>query len=188
MKTLAMFFVLLNSQAFCQELAFTNENIKFRLTRTYFYVDGTYWFVNLSDHETTRLIYYPLPTIDQSDTIDSVDIFNITEGTRPEISSKTKSGFSFILSLRNHDSVIYHIAYRQKVSGDSAVYILRSTQAWNQPLKSAEYMLHVDDAIDVTTFSYDPDKTYDIAGRRYYLWKRDDFMPAKDFVVHFKLR
>jgi hypothetical protein len=49
-------------------------------------------------------------------------------------------------------------------------------------------MLHVDDAIDVTTFSYDPDKTYDIAGRRYYLWKRDDFMPAKDFVVHFKLR
>ncbi len=181
-----MFFVLLSSPAFCQEIAFTNENITFKLTSTYFYVDGTYWFVNVSDHDATALIYYPLPATNQGNAVDSVGIFNITEGTQPKISNKTNSGFSFMLSVRSNDTVVYHIAYRQRVVGDSAMYILRSTQAWKRPLVAAEYKLIVGNSIVMTGFSYEPDRIYDIDGKTIYLWRRTSLMPDRDMVLYFK--
>ncbi len=186
MKTVAIVLVLLSSQAFCQEITFTNENITFRLTSTHFYVDAFYWFVNVSDHDATSLIYYPVPITNENDVVDSLDIFNITEGTQPKISNKTNSGFSFILSVRRKDTVVCHIAYRQRVVGDSARYILRSTQAWGRALEFAEYKLIVGSSIVMTGFSYKPDKIYGIDGKSIYLWKRSHFMPDRDMVFHFK--
>ncbi len=99
-----------------------------------------------------------------------MDIFDITDGARPNISNKTENGFSFMLTITAHDTTLYHIAYRQKVSGDSASYILRSTQAWNRPLEYAEYKFMSDSSIGITWFSYQPDRIYNIEGKNIYLW------------------
>jgi hypothetical protein len=186
MKFPALFLVLLAAFASAQDIRFGKEDITFRLSRDYFIVDGYYWFSNPSDRRIERLIYYPLPMTVKISPIDSVDVFDITHGIQPAISDRTEMGFSFMLTIADRDTTLCHIAYRQKVIGDSAIYILRSTQAWNRPLEYAEYKLVVEDSIAVTGFSYTPDKVYDIEGKKIYLWRRTDFMPEKDFVIHFQ--
>lgn len=181
-----MFFLLLASRAVGQEVNFFKEDITFRLTTEFFYVDGTYWFSNPSNRKAEELIYYPIPVAGKNNPVDSIDFFDITQGVQPQISKRKEAGFNFILAIAAHDTALYHIAYRQKLNGDSAMYILRTTQAWNRPLEYAEYRLMIGDSIDVTGFSYDPDKVYTIEGNKIYLWKRVDFMPEKDFVIHFK--
>lgn len=186
MKSFTLFFFLLSSFALGQDIRFFKEDITFRLSREYFVVDGYYWFSSLSDHGADRLIYYPLPVAGKTSSVDSVDIFDITNGVQPKISDRTEYGFSFVLKIAGHDTALCHIVYRQKVTGDSAIYILRSTQAWEKPLESAEYKLVIDDSIEVTRFSYDADRIYDIEGKKIYLWRQSDFMPDQDFVIHFK--
>lgn len=149
-------------------------------------MDGTYWFANPSNHGAERLIYYPFPVTAEDNSVDSADIFDITQGIRPQISNRTEAGFSFILTIAGHDTALYHIAYRQKIDADSVVYILRSTQAWNRPLENAEYKLMAEDSIVVTGFSYDPDRVYNIEGKKIYLWRRVNFMPDRDFVIRFR--
>jgi len=188
MKSFAIFYLLLCSCALCQDVRFIREDITFELSKEYFAVEGNYWFANPSDRGSERSIYYPFPTTGQNNSVDSVDIFDITHGIRPEISDRTKSGFSFVLTISGHDTVLYHIAYRQKVGGDSAMYILRSTRAWNRPLEFAEYKLAVEDSITIIGFSYHPDKVYVIEGKKFFLWRRTNFMPEKDFVVRFKAK
>ncbi len=183
-----IFLLLLGSCALSQEVVFFKEDITFRLSKEYFVVDGAYWFSNPSDRSVERLIYYPFPVAGKNSSVDSVDIFDITHGVQPKISNRAQGGFSFILTMRSHDTSLYHIAYRQKVSGDSAMYILRSTQAWNRPLGYAEYKLVVEDSVAISGFSYDPDEVYNIEGKNIYVWKRTDFMPRKDFVIHFKVK
>jgi hypothetical protein len=185
-KSLVIFFTLLSSNALGQEVFFFKEDITFRLSSEYFYVDGTYWFSNPSNREVERLIYYPFPVAGKISSVDSVDVFDITKGAQPKISDRTETGFSFVLTIAGHDTTLCHIAYRQKVTSDSAIYILRSTQAWNRPLEYAEYKLMVDDSVAATGFSYDPDKVYNVEGKKIYLWSRTDFMPDKDFVVRFR--
>ncbi len=186
MKAVLIFFLLLGSSALSQEVIFLKEDITFRLSSKYFVVDGYYWFSNPSNRETQRLIYYPFPPAGKDSPADSVDVFDLRRGIQPEISDRSERGFRFVLSIGGQDTALYHIAYRQKVSGDSAMYILRSTQTWNRPLDYAEYKLVVDDSVVVTRFSYDPDKVYNIEGKEIYLWRRTNFMPEDDFVVHFK--
>ena len=187
-NAVAIFFLLFGSCASGQKVIFFKEYIAFRLSTEYFYVDGTYWFSNPSDRGTKRLIYYPLPMAGKISSVDSVDVFDITHGIQPRISDRTETGFSFILRTAGRETTLYHIAYHQKISGDSAVYILRSTQAWNRPLDYAEYKLLVEDSVVTTGFSYSPDKVYDVEGKKIYLWRRGNFMPDKDFIIYFKSR
>jgi hypothetical protein len=177
---------MLSLRVFGQDVHFVKEDITFHLSHEYFIVDGYYWFSNPSDSGAERLIYYPLPIRGKTGSVDSIDVFDITQGIQPIISDRTEAGFGFTLAIASHDTALCHIAYRQKLSGDSAMYILRSTQAWNRPLEFAEYKLVVEDSIAITGSSYDPDKVYDIEGKKIYLWRRTNFMPEKEFVVHFK--
>jgi len=185
-KALVISLLALSSFASAQGIIFCKEDITFRLTSKYFLVDGTYWFSNPSGHETESLIYYPFSIAAGTDSVDSVDIVDLSKGFQPRISNRTDAGFSFVLTMAGHDTALYHIAYRQRVSGDSAAYILRSAQAWNRPLEYAEYKLMAENSISVTEFSYKPDKIYDFEGKKIYLWRRSSFMPDRDFVIHFK--
>ena len=183
MRLFAVFLLFFCSCAFGQEVIFYKEDITFRLTSKYFIAEGTYWFSNPSDHDVQSPIYYPFPANGE---VDSTDIFDISKGTQPKVSNRTDAGFSWVVAIDDHDTALYHIAYRQKIDCDSAVYILRSTQSWNKPLEYAEYKLIVEDSIMVTGYSFEPNKVYDIDGKKIYLWRYSNFMPGKDFVVHFR--
>lgn len=183
-KSLLIFHLLLGSYASGQETNFFKEDITFRLGGKYFVVNGYYWFSNPSDNERRNVIFYPLN--EETGPVDSVEVSEVAGRGHVKILDRTKAGFMFVLNLPPADTAVYHVVYRQEIIADSAMYILRSTRAWNRPLESAEYKLITDGSIAVTRFSYQPDKVYTIEGQRIYYWKRADFMPDQDMVFHFR--
>jgi hypothetical protein len=168
-----------------QEVIFLKEDITFRLNQEYFLIDGYYWFLNQSHTNCERLIYFPFGDTANTGIVDSIEVFKMPQGEFQNIRDNNKYGFSFNLSIAASDTAIFRIKYRQKIIGDSAKYILRSTQSWNRPLESAEYKLIVNKSMDIKRFSYYPDKVYTINEEKIYFWKRNDFMPECDLVFHF---
>jgi hypothetical protein len=106
-------------------------------------------------------------------------VWDLTNGR--EIDYKIlKESIAFSIKLSPNDSFSLNIVYDQPVKKENR-YILRSTQAWGEALKVANYSLSVK-SFDVDQFSYDPDST---KGNIYY-WQKKDFFPEKDFIVILK--
>ncbi len=182
-KASIIFFFLVSCVG-AQTLSFLGEDIAFYLNGESFTVDGYYWFSNPSGCGTQARVFYPIAC--QMGPVDSIVVADMSHSRYGDIVDSGSAGFSFRLDVGSGDTVVYHIAYRQRISGDSAAYILRSTLTWNKPLEWAEYKLVVDSSLIVTRCSYDPDKVYTIADRTIYYWKRVQFMPDKDMVFHFR--
>ncbi len=186
MRILILVQLLLASVASGQAVDFFREDITFRLSSRSLVVDGYYWFCNHSDRNLERVIFYPLNG--KAGSVDSAGVSDAAGGEKKEIFDRTSEGFAFVLRLSADDTAVYRITYRQRISGDSAMYILRSTRTWNKPLEWAQYKLVVDSSLVITRFSYQPDKVYAIGDRTIYYWKRVRFMPDRDMVFHFQQR
>lgn len=167
-----------------QGIHFFREDITFRLHHSSLAVDGYYWFCNTSGSETQIMIYYPLDS--EVGKVDSMSVSVLAGGRMQRIFNCSNDGFGFPLRVPAGDTVVYRIAYVQRLSGDSALYILRSTRLWNEPLRLAEYRLITDGSEYLAGFSYEPDTLYQIEGKKIYYWKRTDFMPEKDMVFEFR--
>ncbi len=184
MKKILFFLILTNSFSFAQRADFFKEDITFRLDSTYIDVEGVYWFLNNYDKPVFSDIFYPFPVSSGSE-IDSIRLFNITAGQKTKYNLESGSGISFNLFIPPKDTVLFQIGYRQKLNGDSAVYILRSTQVWGKPLERAEYKLMTSLIFKIKNFSYLPDKIYKIDNKKIYYWKKENFMPKVDMVFKF---
>jgi len=188
MRSILILLFLIGSAVRGQDLSFFQEDITFTLDKNYFSVDGYYWFANQSNKICESMIYYPFGISSEREKVDSVEVYNISQNAIPKIINRSKNGITFLLSIAGMDTAVYHIKYIQTIAGDSVKYILTSTQKWNKALDNAEYKLMVDTRIKLTGFSYEPDKVYNIEGKKIYLWKRSNFMPASDMLFHFKYR
>jgi hypothetical protein len=186
LKYYIVLFLLICSNTFSQDLRFIREDINFTLSDSSFYVDGYYWFVNNSGNEIERMIYFPFCSPGEDAIVDSAGVSIMPEAIEKNVLSKTGKGFYFNIKLEAGDTAVYNIKYRQILNGDSAKYILLSTKTWNMPLELAEYKLIVKPPVNVTGFSYTPDKEYIINGEKIYYWKRTGFMPEKDMIFTFK--
>lgn len=169
-----------------QSIDFYKEDITFKITPDKFYVNGLYYFKNKTDKIRKNLIYFPVTPTCVNNVADSIDIFNISKLQSIEISKKTSNGFFFILETGAHDSTIYQIQYQQDICGDSALYVLTSTQKWNKPLSSGTYKIMVPDSLKIEYFSYQPDSTYYFTNFNVYYLERKDFIPNRDLVLKFK--
>jgi hypothetical protein len=181
-----MFYLpfLLCSCAYGQRADFFREDITFRLDGIHLDVEGYYWFSNNSDKSIATDLSYPFPNF-SGEKIDSIRVYNISAGRKTGYNLDGTNGISFSLFIAPHDTALFQIGYRQKLGGDSAVYILRTTQGWGKPLNHAEYKLLVPDSLVIKDFSYPPVKSYEIQGERIYYWTMEYFMPARDMVFHF---
>lgn len=168
-------------------MRFFKEDITFTLNSGNFIVDGYYWFSNESNKELEKMIFYPFGCTDSSEAVDSVTVFNMTNGVAQNILQKNENGLFFVVFLSVGDTTIYHITYRQSLTSDSVRYFLRSTQQWGKPLESAQYKLVVHNPVIVTKYSYEPDTLYTIQGDKIYYWNRRKFLPEADLVFHYKL-
>ena len=184
MKIIFFLFFIFCSFAFGQRAVFFKEDITFRLDGVHLDVEGYYWFSNNSINSVSADIFYPFPSA-FGDKIDSIRIYNISKGERPRYTLHNHDGISFYLFLPPHDTVLFQIGYRQKLNGDSAAYLLQTTQAWGRPLVRAEYKLLVPESFNIKRFSYPPGKSYEIQGEKIYYWEMNNFMPTRDMVFCF---
>ena len=184
MRKIIYLVFLVCSISFGQRADFYREDITFRLDSVHLIVEGYYWFANHSDKHVNSNIFYPFPNY-HGEKIDSIRLYNISAGQQTFYKLEGANGITFDLLIAPHDTALFRIEYRQMLSGDSAVYILRTTQGWGKPLAHAEYKLIVHDTMKIKRFSYPPDKLYNIENEKIYYWKKNNFMPAKDMIFYF---
>jgi hypothetical protein len=171
--------------AFGQRVDFFREDVTFRLDGLSLRVEGLYWFANHSNRPAHAEIFYPFPDPPERQA-DSVRVFDLKAGRRIGFKSDGFRGVSFPLALAIFDTAMIQVGYRQICSGDSAVYLLRTTRTWHKPLDRAEFKLVVPDDVVLEGFSYPPDKTYPIGRETVYYWAMTGFMPEKDMIFHFR--
>lgn len=171
--------------SFGQQAEFCFEDITFNLDGNYFGVEGHYWFANNNKETIKAEIFYPFPNA-KEEKIDSIKVIDISKLKEIRYRSEREQGISFPLVIKAKDTLLIKISYRQKLNSDSAVYILRSTRMWKKPLSKAEYKLIIPGSFQVETFSYAPDKLFNVESKKIYYWKKCNFMPNDDMVFHFK--
>jgi hypothetical protein len=166
-----------------QDLQFYREDIVFQVNENAVITDAVYHFCNVGDKEIKTPLFYPFPenTIEQ---IDSLVIWNVK--TQEVIQyRKGHSGVIFQISVNAYGQSAYRVYFQQWLKEEYFKYILSSTETWQRGLEFANYELQVPVSIQVDSMSYTPDSTYIKNETRYYLWKKKDFMPDKDFEIYF---
>ena len=80
------------------------------------------------------------------------------------------------------------ISYRQKLLGNRAEYILKSTIGWKKPLDQASYQLIVPSGIRISSFSIAPQDSIVTDGEVVYLWNKYHYMPSENLIFEYTNR
>lgn len=166
-----------------QDLNFYKESITFKIETNCFYVNGDYYLKSSTNGK--RVLYYPFPLDDLYGAVDSVSIYDVNRQEKLEPFKQSERGLFFNFTTDSLVETYLQIAYQQKLLGKRAEYILTTTQAWGKAFEKADYQLIVPDGIEVTRFSYPPDRTITVENERIYFWSKYNFMPAKNMVFEF---
>lgn len=158
-----------------RELSFVEEYIDFTVASSGFETNGVYLFVNNTDKELHRGIRFPFAV--STDSIEVVQVYNLSYQKKIRFDVLHK-GIMFAVNIQPRDTILVNINYRQTLSKRN-VYILRSTEAWGEPLQTAKYSLTIEDGLKVEALSYPADDF----SEGVYRWEKHDFMPDKDFEV-----
>jgi hypothetical protein len=168
-----------------QGLQFYREDIVFSLRNNSMETNAVYQFCNVGEKDITTPLFYPFPG-NTMELIDSIVVKNDKTGDVIAFRS-AKSGISFEISVKSYSQASYCVFFRQKLVEKNFIYILKSTETWQRALEFANFELQVPVDIKVDSLSYQPDTSYINNDLQYYIWKKKDFMPEKDFEVSFML-
>lgn len=183
---LTLLFTLHSSLFICksQDISFCKENITMKLEKDNFQVAGDYFLKTTND--SSIVLFYPFPVDSLYGEADSIIIFNINNNEEIEILSRKKTGVVFRADFGNEKEIHLLIAYRQKLLGNKAEYILKTTAGWRKPLEIADYQLIVEDRLIVTGFSIEPDSFMDSGEEKIYYWSRENYMPSENLIFEFR--
>jgi hypothetical protein len=166
-----------------QTLQFYREDIVFKVNETSATTDAVYHFCSIGKEEIRTALFYPFPE-NTMELIDSIVIINAkTGGIMPQ--RKGKSGVFFDISVPSYGQASYRVFFRQKLIEHHFRYILTSTESWGRALDFANFELQVPVIISVDSLSFPADTAFIKNNLQYFLWKKKDFMPGKDFEVWF---
>jgi hypothetical protein len=167
------------------EVNFVRENITMKIEKEYFYVNGIYYLQN-SDNDRIVLTY-PFPEGPDYGNVDSIFFFNLTTNDTVKILKSNQERIMFSLDLKLNEETALQVSYRQKLKSNVAKYILKSTLAWQTPLEVAFYQLIVPEYIRINQFSILPDDSLQTQHETLYYWKKSNYMPQSDMIIHFSL-
>ena len=179
-------FTLLVFKAVPQKLEFYREDLTFQIKDGYLYVDGVYYFCNVSDKVKNTRLYYPFPVSKIYGDIDSVNIVNLKTTEDIKYIENKGKGIYYYISTEPYGTGKYRIKYRQKLLANQAEYILTTTQSWNKPFEVVNYKLIIPDSITITALSYNADTVLSDKQDKIYIWKKKDFMPDRDMIIRFE--
>ncbi len=160
-------------------VSFFEEHIDFSVENNFFTVNGIYSFSSKTNKDEVQQIIFPFDH--ETKSIDSIRVFNLNTFMDVEF-KKLRNSVYFIINIPANDTVDLNIFYRQKLSLANK-YIITSTQSWGEPLKIAEYTLTTDSALQIKSFTYEPESESIIDSKKVYKWVKQNFMPKKDFEI-----
>lgn len=168
-------------------LDFTGESLVFKLSANEFKVSGDYRFSNYSSEDVTQTIYFPIPTDSTAHPATKIKIklLKPLPGQNCKLMAINPHGFWFELTLPAKTIAVCHISYRQKLRGNSAKYVLMSTQSWGKPLEDVKYVFYACKNIKLKSISLpDPVVKTGIFSKK-YTWEYKNYSPEQDFIVEF---
>jgi hypothetical protein len=166
-----------------QTLQFYREDIVFRLSHNTMETDAVYHFCNVGEKDIKTQLFYPFP----DSTMELIDTIIINDMKTKQIIpyQKGHSGVFFGISVNAYGQASYRVFFRQRLAGQKFTYILTSTESWGRALEFANFELQVPENLKVNSLSYPPDTSFMKDNLQYYFWKKEDFMPERDFEVNF---
>jgi len=169
-------------------LEFIQEDLVFTLDGKTFELKGDYWFCNNTEEDITQQLFFPIPSDSLNLPAEKVTL----QAVKPLPEQKvrlidvTKQGFWFEVSLPAKTILVCKISYKQKITGKTATYVLRSTQSWGKPLEHARYTLVTRNKLRKT---YPPLQDAAVKHKiftKHYIWEYTNFMPEADFRIQFE--
>jgi hypothetical protein len=173
--------VLTSFELQAQSIEFFREDLKFIITENLWEVSGDYYFRNTTDNQVTHQLIYPFPTDTSFGEIDEVVCYDLTDYSN-RLDTIQNAYMLFTLTIPPNEIRAYRIGYKQKLSGNKAIYILTSTQKWNKPFEKVNYKL-ISKNVRIDSLSYQPDRVEVFADSTMFYWQMHDFMPDRNFEV-----
>ncbi len=180
---LLLIFLLIYTTGSSQGLSFYKENITMKITKDYFHVTGIYYLRN--DRNSSEILIYPYPVDSLYGPVDSIYIYNMTthKNITPLKTDLYKTVFKLDFSYPG--DLVIQISYRQRLNGNHAEYILKSTISWKQPLDQADYQLIVPSGLQISSFSMVPHDSIVTDQEVVYLWNKYNYMPSENLIFEY---
>lgn len=163
------------------ELRFVRENIDVSVVMPdTIRVRGEYFFTT-PDSVVTMKLFYPFP-------VDSHSLYphaiSVEKGASREKASfdRGSRGILFSVSARRGDTSCVTIVYEQRVTTNSARYILTTTKNWGKPLINSRYTVSVPSDVTLDYLSYECDSVAVRGDLRVYSFYKKRFMPERDLM------
>ena len=169
----------------CQSIEFFRENLIFSLDSVNFTVNGTYFIRNTSKTAASFLINYPIPGSLNPDNHDTLIVQDMASSLKFVKVTQKDTLYTFHCNIESGSDKELTIAYRLRHNGNSVRYILTTTSYWGKPLEVATYDLIIPNYIKISGFSFEPDSSTVFQTEKVYHWKKKDFFPDKEILIHF---
>ncbi|MBC8415409.1 MAG: DUF4424 family protein [Candidatus Cloacimonetes bacterium] len=186
MKKLSILFILFFiTDIFSLDLQFFREDLSFEIKEDHFYVDGLYYFRNISNKELKQRLIYPFPQDSAYGKVDSLFMINVIDSTITTNLQIGDKGASFTIQIDPDSTAVYRIGYLQELKDKKAEYILTTTQTWGRPFEQVNYTLTFPKELSLDSISYMPDSLREESNRYIFFWYKENFMPDRNFIIHF---
>ena len=180
---LFIFVLIVSIEAQSQNIDFFREDLRFRLIENHFEVEGDYFFRNNLSTPLSLKLKYPFPNDSIFRKIDSVKCIDLSDSSST-INLVKQEFMMFTISIPANESKSYRISYHQHLKSNKALYILTTTSRWGKPFEQASYELVVENLL-IDSLSYIPDKVDVFNDITKFYWKKENFMPDRNFEVFF---
>jgi hypothetical protein len=166
---------------------FFAEEIALSVTDSTAEVTGIYHFRNNTAREGIYPVAFPFyvdSLCPYPDRIDGFEVESGAVGRALEIRKyEQRNSITISIPLKPHAVTTWRLEYRQRIRGNSARYILTSTQSWGEPLEEATYEFVVPSEFTDVHVWPEADSVIEEGHYCKYRAHRIDFMPTKDMEI-----
>ncbi|MFC1483709.1 hypothetical protein ACFL6Q_01510 [Candidatus Neomarinimicrobiota bacterium] len=168
------------------DLQFQSEHIEITVREGGCLVEGEYRFMNASEKSLTQFpLYYPFPVSKDLPFPDSIVVTN-TASDEMIPHSLTSGGILFRIDVPGTGGCSYMVRYLQSAPANRFEYILLSTRQWAQPLRKAEFVIHIPENRQLEHMSHEANSISEKEGVRSYTILRENFLPQSNLILSWK--
>lgn len=146
-------------------------------------VEGTYTFVNAGDEAGTVRVTYPIPRGPGLGQAENVSVRDAAGNAVPF--SRKLDGVAFEVAVPPGGEAAVSVAYEQPCEGCEYEYVIAGDRGW-RPIGTATYAVVAPVQLAPLECPYELQETPAAEGLVRYEFRRDDFYPDVDFVLHWE--
>jgi hypothetical protein len=130
---------------------------------------------------------FPLPLNAKESEIDSVMVRNY-KTYKKIFYTIDSTGIKINFDFETSDTAILNLRFRHWLTKNYFGYSLKPIGDWDVKLRYADFTLFTSSSINVDSLSIKPDFRAFQPERKIFFWKRDNFLPDKNFEVFYRCK